>query len=83
MCPQNMHIFKFLIWEWVLKKKKIKYTTTYFKVHSSEMRGLYIMLEEIDQAKFLKVCYLGIQKSKVQKSLLVVFQFMLYIFIAK
>ena len=56
---------------------------TYFKVHSSEMRGLYIMLDQIVQAKFLKVCYLGIQKSKVQKSLLVVFQFMLYIFIAK
>ena len=50
-------------------KKKIKYTTTYFKVHSSETRGLYIMLEQIDQAKFLKVCYMGIQKPKVQKSL--------------
>ena len=50
---------------------------TYFKVHSSEMRGLYIMLDQIVQAKFLKVCYLGIHKLKV------VFQFMLYIFIAK
>ena len=65
------------------KEKRKSNIRTYFKVHSSEMRGLYIMLEEIDQAKFLKVCYLGIQKSKVQKSLLVVFQFMLYIFIAK
>ena len=77
MCPQNMHIFKFLIWEWVLKKgkKKIKYTTKYFKVHSSEMRGLYITWSN-RPSKILKSLLFG--NTKTQGAKTVVGSFSIY-----
>ena len=73
MCPQNMHIFKFLIWEWVFLKKGKKKNQIRLVVHilksTHQKWEVYKLLDQIINSKILKSLLFGNTKTQGVKTI--------------